>query len=115
MSSLFSEIKSLPSKGGWKINIVFQGEEKIIVSVLIETDIKGRPLPPMLLKGGTDELERAFFEVVATPVANTMELFGRRQEYDEENENKAESKQTVSCNTKTDGAPASEQKFEEET
>jgi PRTRC genetic system protein E len=84
MSGFFSNIKSLPSAGGWKINIAFDGEEQLIVSVLLEKDSKGRPLPPMLLKGTAEELDRAFFEVVATPVANTAELFVNREAYGKE-------------------------------
>ncbi|RYY66080.1 MAG: PRTRC system protein E [Chitinophagaceae bacterium] len=84
MGGFFSNIKSLPSAGGWKINIAFDGDEQIVVSVLLETDGKGRPLPPMLLKGTAEELDNAFFEVIATPVANTVELFANRDSFAKE-------------------------------
>lgn len=84
MSGFFSSIKSLPSAGGWKINIAFDGDEQMVVSVLLETDGKGRPLPPMLLRGTAEELDGAFFEVVATPVANTVELFANRESFTKE-------------------------------
>ncbi|RQO64798.1 hypothetical protein DBR40_25140 [Pedobacter sp. KBW01] len=120
MTGFFSGIKSLPRAGGWKINIAFDGEEKMVVSVLLETDGKGKALPPMLLKGTAAELDSAFFEVIATPVANTVDLFRNQQEYGKEIEKareeikkKAESKTATTSNTKVDDGAEPKRKFEE--
>lgn len=84
-TNFFKSILSLHVAGNWKINIAKEDADKLIVSVLFYNDSVGdearKKVPPILLKGTAEELDKGFFETIAEPVKDTAQLFANMEQF----------------------------------
>jgi hypothetical protein len=83
--NFFQTLIALQVVGDWKINIVKETADKLIVSVLFFNDAIGdearKKVPPILLKGTAEELDAGFFEAIAEPVKDTAQLFANMEQF----------------------------------
>jgi PRTRC genetic system protein E len=86
----FKSILALQVAGNWKINIAKEDTDRLIVSVLFFSDTVGddarKKVPPILLKGTAEELDKEFFEAIAEPVKDTAQLFANMEHFLKEKE-----------------------------
>lgn len=89
-TNFFKSILALQVAGNWKINIAKEDTDKLIVSVLFFNDNIGddarKKVPPILLKGTAEELDKGFFEVIEQPVKDTAQLFANMEQFLKEKE-----------------------------
>lgn len=89
-TNFFKAVLSLQVAGNWKINIAREDSDKLIVSVLFFNDAIGddarKKVPPILLKGTAEELDKGFFEAIAQPVQDTAQLFANMEQFLKEKE-----------------------------
>ncbi|OXB10205.1 prtrc system protein e [Flavobacterium plurextorum] len=89
-TNFFKAVLSLQVAGNWKINIAREDTDRLIVSVLFFNDAIGddarKKVPPILLKGTAEELDKGFFEVIAQPVQDTAQLFANMEQFLKEKE-----------------------------
>ena len=78
-TNFFECLASLNVEGDWQITIKAGKHNMMLVSVLFKNDKVGddarKLLPPMLLKGTTQELNEGFFAAIENPVKQTASLF----------------------------------------
>jgi hypothetical protein len=83
--NFFQTLIALQVAGDWKINIVKETADRLIVSVLFFNDAIGdearKKVPPILLKGTAEELDTGFFEAIAQPVKDTAQLFANMEQF----------------------------------
>lgn len=83
--NFFQTLIALQVAGDWKINIVKETADRLIVSVLFFNDAIGdearKKVPPILLKGTAEELDAGFFEAIAQPVKDTAQLFANMEQF----------------------------------
>lgn len=83
--NFFQTLIALQVAGDWKINIVKETADRLIVSVLFFNDAIGdearKKVPPILLKGTAEELDAGFFDAIAQPVKDTAELFANMEQF----------------------------------
>ncbi|MCC9073545.1 prtrc system protein e [Flavobacterium sp. F-65] len=83
--NFFQSLIALQVAGDWKINIVKETADRLIVSVLFFNDAIGdearKKVPPILLKGTAEELDAGFFEAIAEPVKDTAQLFANMEQF----------------------------------
>jgi PRTRC genetic system protein E len=87
-TNFFEQLAGLQINGTLQINIQPQEGGTFIVSVLLANSnpkiTTGKNIPPMLLKGTTQELDEAFFSRVGEPVKQTVKLFANLEAYQAE-------------------------------
>jgi PRTRC genetic system protein E len=87
-TNFFEQLAGLQINGNLQFNIQAQEGGTFIVSVLLtNTNPKittGKNIPPILLKGTTQELDEAFFSQVGEPVKQTVKLFANQEAYQAE-------------------------------
>lgn len=78
-TNFFAQLATLQVEGDWHITIKAGTHNRMIVSVLFQNEKVGdnarKLIPPMVLKGTTDELDNGFFTSIAQPVKQTAALF----------------------------------------
>lgn len=83
--NFFQSLIALQVAGDWKINIVKETADRLIVSVLFFNDTIGdearKKVPPILLKGTAEELDAGFFEAIAEPIKETAQLFTNMEHF----------------------------------
>ncbi|MCV9926257.1 prtrc system protein e [Flavobacterium sp. LS1R49] len=83
--NFFQSLIALQVAGDWKINIVKETADRLIVSVLFFNDTIGdearKKVPPILLKGTAEELDAGFFEAIEQPVKDTAQLFANMEQF----------------------------------
>jgi PRTRC genetic system protein E len=88
--NFFQSLIALQVAGDWKINIVKETPDRLIVSVLFFNDAIGdearKKVPPILLKGTAEELDAGFFETIAQPIKETAQLFASMEQFLKEKE-----------------------------
>lgn len=84
-TNFFRLLGSLQVEGDWNITIKAGTQNRMLVSVLFNSDKIGdnarKLIPPMILKGTTEELDSGFFNAVENPVKKTASLFVNMEEY----------------------------------
>lgn len=89
-TNFFKSIIALQVAGNWKINIAKEDMDRLIVSVLFFNDTVGddarKKVPPILLKGTAEELDKGFFEAIEVPVKDTAQLFANMEHFLKEKE-----------------------------
>lgn len=89
-TNFFKSILALQVAGNWKINIAKEDTDRLIVSVLFFNDTIGddarKKVPPILLKGTAEELDKGFFEAIEEPVKDTAQLFANMEQFLKEKE-----------------------------
>ena len=89
-TNFFQSIVAMQVAGDWKINIVKETAEKLVVSVLFFNDNIGddarKIIPPILLKGTAEELDEGFFIAIEKPIKDTATLFINMEAYLKEKE-----------------------------
>lgn len=89
-TNFFKSILALQVVGNWKINIAKEDADRLIVSVLFFDDTIGddarKKVPPILLKGTAEELDKGFFEAIEQPVKDTAQLFANMEQFLKEKE-----------------------------
>ena len=89
-TNFFKSILALQVAGNWKINIAKEDTDRLIVSVLFFNDTIGddarKKVPPILLKGTAEELDKGFFEAIEQPVKDTAQLFANMEQFLKEKE-----------------------------
>jgi PRTRC genetic system protein E len=84
-TNFFKQLAALQVEGDWLITIKAGTHNRMIVSVLFQNDKVGdnarRLIPPMLLKGTTEELDSGFFSTITEPVKKTATLFMNMEQY----------------------------------
>jgi len=105
-TNFFEQIAGLQINGTLQINIQAQEGGTLTVSVLLANNnpkiTAGKNIPPMLLKGTTQELDEAFFSQVGEPLKQTVKLFANAQTYQAElDKAKKQPEKTTGKNTAT--------------
>lgn len=84
-TNFFQQLATLQVEGDWNITIKTGTHNRMIVSVLFHNEKVGdtarKQIPPMLLKGTTDELDNDFFTTIKNPVQQTASLFINMEQY----------------------------------
>ncbi len=84
-TNFFETLTGLAAHGGWKIAVSADKDGGLIVSVLYFNEGTGddaaRRIPPMILKGTAQEIDRGFFEAIAAPVQKTAQLLANMGQY----------------------------------
>ncbi len=84
-TNFFSEIGGLNLTGTIRLNIQPQPTGGMIVSLLLSDDkVKDKALqviPPLVLKGDTNDLDEGFFDAIKTPVQQTSSLIANMSAY----------------------------------
>lgn len=84
-TNFFQSLASLNVEGDWQISIKAAPGNRMLVSVLFINDKVGdnarKLIPPMILKGTTQELDEGFFTSIETPVKQTASLFVNMEAY----------------------------------
>lgn len=84
-TNFFTQLAALQVEGDWHIAIKAGTHNRMIVSVLFQNDKVGdnarKLIPPMILKGTTEELDGGFFASIAQPVKQTASLFINMEQY----------------------------------
>jgi PRTRC genetic system protein E len=87
-TNFFELVAGLQIHGTLQINIQAQQGGTVTVSVLLVNNnpkiTAGKSIPPMLLKGTTQELDEAFFAQIGEPVKQTVKLFANLDTYQSE-------------------------------
>lgn len=98
-ANFFQQLGSLQIEGDWKISIKSGAHNRMIVTVLLTSekvaDAAKKLIPPLLLKGTAEELDKEFFETIKMPMQKTAGLLLNMAEYEKAiDKAKAESKMT---------------------
>lgn len=84
-TDFFQHIASLNIPGNWKISIQTSDNIQFVVSALFTAnncgDNAAKSIPPMLLKGTSEELNAGFFETITAPVQVTAGLYASMEAY----------------------------------
>lgn len=84
-TNFFHTLAALNGEGDWQIAIKAAPGNRMLVSVLFTNDKVGnnarKLIPPMILKGTTQELDEGFFASIETPVKQTASLFVNMEAY----------------------------------
>jgi PRTRC genetic system protein E len=87
-TNFFEQVAGLQVNGNLQINVQPQEGGTFTVSVLLANNnpkiTAGKNIPPMLLKGTTQELDEAFFTQIGEPVKQTVKLFANLETYQAE-------------------------------
>ena len=87
-TNFFEQVAGLQINGTLQINIQAHEGGTFTVSVLLANNnpkiTAGKNIPPMLLKGTTQELDEAFFSQISEPVKQTVKLFANAEAYQAE-------------------------------
>jgi PRTRC genetic system protein E len=87
-TNFFEQVAGLQINGTLQINIQAQEGGTFTVSVLLANNnpkiTAGKNIPPMLLKGTTQELDEAFFSQIGEPLKQTGKLFANLETYQAE-------------------------------
>jgi PRTRC genetic system protein E len=90
-TNFFEQIAGLQINGTLQINIQPKEGGTLTVSVLLANNnpqiTTGKNIPPMLLKGTTQELDEKFFGEIGEPVKQTVKLFANAEAYQAELDN----------------------------
>lgn len=85
-TNFFQQLANMQIEGDWKISIKTGTHNRMIVSVRLTSDNVGdaakKLIPPILLKGSAEELDKAFFETIKTPVQKTSALLLNMEEFE---------------------------------
>ncbi|MBG6063312.1 PRTRC genetic system protein E [Flavobacterium sp. CG_9.1] len=118
-TNFFKSILALQVAGNWKINIAKEDTDKLIVSVLFFNDSIGddarKKVPPILLKGTAEELDKGFFEAIEQPVKDTAQLFANMEQFLKEKEQAKVSSQMEKDNVLKMGKEKTEMQKQYET
>jgi PRTRC genetic system protein E len=84
-TNFFENIAVLNVPGNWKITIHTADNVDFTISALFTPlhcgDNASKAIPPMLLKGTVDELNKGFFEAITAPVQETAGLYSNMENY----------------------------------
>lgn len=84
-TNFFAQLATLQVEGDWQLTIKSGTHSRMIVSVLFQNEKVGdnarKLIPPMILKGTTEELDNGFFNAIAAPVKQTATLFVNMEQY----------------------------------
>lgn len=84
-TNFFDCLSSFKVEGDWQITIKTGTHSRMLVTVLFKnekvTDEARKLLPPMVLKGTTQELDEGFFNAIENPVKQTSTLFMNMESY----------------------------------
>jgi PRTRC genetic system protein E len=87
-TNFFEQVAGLQINGNMQINIQCNDIGTLAVTVLLANQnpkiTQGKNIPPMLLKGTTQELDEAFFDKISEPVKQTVKLFANLEAYQAE-------------------------------
>ncbi len=87
-TNFFEQIAGLQVNGTLQINIQSHKGGIFTVSVMLANNnpkiTAAKNIPPMLLKGTTQELDEAFFSQIGEPVKQTVKLFANLETYQAE-------------------------------
>lgn len=87
-TNFFEQIAGLQINGNLQINIQSNDIGTLVVTVLLANPnpkiTQGKTIPPMLLKGTSQELDDAFFNQISEPVRQTVKLFANLEAYQAE-------------------------------
>lgn len=88
--NFFQSIAAMQVTGDWKITIAREATDKLVVSVLFFNDTVGdearKKVPPILLRGTAQELDKGFFAAIEQPLKETAQLFTNMEQYLKERE-----------------------------
>ncbi len=77
-TNFFGSVAALKINGDLQLTIKQEAENNWIVSVLLNNEQCGDDarhlIPPLMLKGTTEELDKGFFDSIAVPLQTTSEL-----------------------------------------
>lgn len=84
-TNFFNQIAAMNLSGNLQINVQKGIGTSLIVSVILQndhcTDDAKQCIPPLLLKGTAEELDKGFFKGITTPIAQTSSLLLNIQTY----------------------------------
>lgn len=84
-TNFFKQLAAFQVEGDWNIKIKSGTHNRMIISVLFHNEKVGdtarKLIPPMILKGTTEELDKGFFETIEKPVKQTAALFVNMEQY----------------------------------
>ena len=84
-TDFFKNLAGLNVPGNWKISIQTSDNIQFTVSALFLANACGdnasKTIPPILLKGTTDELDEGFFDAIVAPVEETAGLYTNMEAY----------------------------------
>lgn len=84
-TNFFENITALNVPGNWKISIQTTDNMLFTVSALFAAtncgDNASKAIPPMLLKGTAEELNKGFFDAITLPVQQTAGLYTSMEAY----------------------------------
>lgn len=84
-TDFFKNLAGLNVPGNWKISIQTSDNIQFTVSALFLANACGdnasKTIPPMLLKGTTDELDEGFFDAIVAPIQETAGLYTNMEAY----------------------------------
>lgn len=129
-TNFFNQIAELNIEGNLQINIQKTDEQQFIVSVLLQNEQCGdkakNAIPPLVLRGNSEDLDNGFFENITQPIEQTsalmvdMEAYLKAQEHAkkqsamEKEKAEKEKKQREERKKKFDKAMEKADKLEEE-
>lgn len=84
-TNFFQNLASFQVEGDWNITIKSGTHNRMIVSILFHNEKVGdaarKIIPPIILKGTTQELDNGFFDAIEKPVKQTAGLFINMEQY----------------------------------
>jgi len=101
-TNFFQGIQRLGGTGSWIFNISFNGENEMVVSVMLkdrEVNDGKYPLPPMVYRGTPQELDEGIFNSLVEPVQEAKMLFANISDY---NKGLAEAKAKIAAKPKAE-------------
>lgn len=89
-TDFFSRVAALNVTGHLQMTISQGTDNNLIVSVMLNNQQCGdqaqKLIPPLMLKGSADELNKGFFDSISTPLQKTSELLVNMETYLEQQE-----------------------------
>jgi len=85
-SNFFQQLNNMQLEGDWKISIKTGAHNRMLVTILFTTEKVGdtakKLIPPLLLKGTAEELDKDFFDAIKAPMQKTGQLLVNLEEYE---------------------------------
>jgi PRTRC genetic system protein E len=85
-TNFFQQLAALKIEADWNITIKSAPPNRLLVSVLVSNekvaDNARKLIPPILLKGTAEEMDKAFFDTIQQPVQKTAALFVNMAAYE---------------------------------
>jgi PRTRC genetic system protein E len=90
-SNFFQQLNNFHPDAEWKFTIKASAQNYMLVTVQLTSDKTGDTakelIPPLLLKGSSENFDKNFFEELKVPVQKTMQLLQNMAEYEKGLEN----------------------------